>query len=74
MSATIDSLQTVFDRAFTTIGQVQSGFAAHLAPREIGTVIDVSTGIARVSGLPNVGFEELTRISRRGLWDRIQSR
>ncbi len=29
------------------------------APREIGTVIGVSTGIAKVSGLPDVGFEEL---------------
>jgi len=59
MSAPIDSLQAVIDRTFTDIGQVRSGFAPRLAPREIGIAIDVSTGIARVSGLPNVGFEEL---------------
>ncbi len=29
------------------------------APREIGIVTSVSTGIVKVSGLPNVGFEEL---------------
>ncbi len=29
------------------------------APREIGVVTSVSTGIVKVSGLPNVGFEEL---------------
>ena len=31
------------------------------APREIGIVTSVSTGIVKVSGLPNVGFEELLR-------------
>ncbi len=59
MTAPADSLQAVVDRAFADIGQVRAAFAPRLGPREIGTVIDVSTGIARVSGLPNVGFEEL---------------
>lgn len=31
------------------------------APREIGIVTSVSTGIVKVSGLPNVGFEELLK-------------
>ncbi len=31
------------------------------APREVGIVTSVSTGIVKVSGLPNVGFEELLR-------------
>jgi F-type H+-transporting ATPase subunit alpha len=30
-------------------------------PREVGRIISVSTGIARVSGLPGVGYEELVR-------------
>jgi len=59
MSAPVDSLQTVFERTFADLGQVRDAFSPSLQPREIGTVIDVSTGIARVSGLPNVGFEEL---------------
>jgi len=59
MSAPADSLQAIIDRAFADIGQVQAAFAPRLDAREIGTVIDVSTGIARVSGLPGVGFEEL---------------
>lgn len=63
MSAPIDSLQTVFDRTFTAIGQARSSFAPRLEPQEIGIVIDVSTGIARVSGLPDVGFEELLEFS-----------
>jgi F-type H+-transporting ATPase subunit alpha len=32
-------------------------------PREIGIVTSVSTGIVKVSGLPNVGFEELLQFS-----------
>ena len=59
MSASADSLQGVFDRIFEDLGQVRAAFSPRFEPREIGTVIDVSTGIARVSGLPNVGFEEL---------------
>jgi F-type H+-transporting ATPase subunit alpha len=59
MNELADSLPAIFDRAFGGIQQVTSAFTPHLEPREIGTVIDVSTGIARVSGLPNVGFEEL---------------
>ncbi|WP_028375410.1 alternate F1F0 ATPase, F1 subunit alpha [Leeuwenhoekiella sp. MAR_2009_132] len=36
-------------------------FKFPLTPREIGKVTSVSTGIATVSGLPNVGFEELLK-------------
>ena len=54
-----DSLQRVFDRAFERIGQARGAFAPQLTPREVGTVTTVSTGIATVSGLPSVGFEEL---------------
>ena len=32
-----------------------------LMSREVGTVISVATGIAKVSGLPSVGFEELVK-------------
>ncbi|OGV81105.1 MAG: F0F1 ATP synthase subunit alpha [Lentisphaerae bacterium RIFOXYA12_64_32] len=54
-----ESLQSVFDRAFTGIGQVRGTFTPQLTPHEVGTITSVSTGIARVSGLPGVGFEEL---------------
>jgi len=61
MSAAPDSLQSVFDRTFAGIGQVLGTFTPQLTPREVGTIISVATGIARVSGLPNVGFEELVK-------------
>ena len=54
-----ESLQSVFDRAFAGISQVREAFTPQLTPREVGTITSVSTGIAKVSGLPGVGFEEL---------------
>jgi F-type H+-transporting ATPase subunit alpha len=59
MNAETESLQNVFDRAFGGIDQVRESFTPRLTPREVGTITSVSTGIARVSGLPGAGFEEL---------------
>src|ERR1039457_3293365 len=54
-----ESLQSDFDRVFTGINQVRESFTPHLTLREIGTVTSVATGIAKVSGLPGVGFDEV---------------
>ncbi|MEO5819782.1 MAG: alternate F1F0 ATPase, F1 subunit alpha [Vicinamibacteraceae bacterium] len=54
-----EGLQDVFDRAFDGIRRTRESFVPTLAAREVGTVTAVSTGIATVSGLPNVGFDEL---------------
>ena len=59
MSETLESLEEVFGEAFANISQACEAFAPHLAPREVGTIQTVSTGIASVAGLPGVGFEEL---------------
>lgn len=61
MTAEPDDLQHGVDLAFEAIGAARLAFAPQLTPREVGTVISVSTGIARVSGLPGVGFEELVK-------------
>ncbi|HVZ41980.1 MAG TPA: alternate F1F0 ATPase, F1 subunit alpha [Candidatus Kapabacteria bacterium] len=59
MNTQSESLRSVFERTFAVISDVRNSFTPHLAPREVGTIIGVATGIARVSGLPGVGFEEL---------------
>src|SRR5580700_5236937 len=59
MSTAPDSLQSLFDRAFAGIGQAREAYTPQLTPREVGVITDVSTGIAKVSGLPGAGFEEL---------------
>lgn len=61
MNAAPENLQSVLDRAFAGISEAREGFTPQLTPREVGTIASVSTGIARVSGLPGVGFEELVR-------------
>jgi F-type H+-transporting ATPase subunit alpha len=54
-----ESLQNVFDRAFAGVRQVREAFTPQLRPREVGTITSVTTGIAKVSGLPGVGFDEV---------------
>lgn len=63
MSIESESLQTTFDQAFTNIGKAREAHAAQLNPREVGTVTSLSTGIARVSGLPGAGYEEVVKFS-----------
>src|ERR1022692_4841314 len=59
MSMEPESLQNDFDSAFAGISQVREGFTPELMPRDLGTITSIATGIAKVSGLPGVGFEEL---------------
>ncbi len=54
-----ESLQNVFDSVFSGISKVRETFTPQLMPQEVGTIISVATGIAKVSGLPGVGFDEL---------------
>ena len=61
MIATPETLQSVFDRAFADLSQTREKFSPRLAPHEVGTIMSISTGIARVSGLPNAGFDELLK-------------
>ena len=54
-----ESLQNVFDSAFAGIKQMREAFKPQLRLREVGTITSIATGIAKVSGLPGVGFDEL---------------
>src|SRR5580704_14165939 len=59
MNTEPESLQSVLEGAFAGISQVREAFTPKLAPREVGAITSVDTGIAKVSGLPGVGFDEL---------------
>ena len=61
MSNSSNLLQTSLDQAFTDLRESREKFNPQLIPREVGVVTNVSTGIAMVSGLPSVGFEELVK-------------
>ncbi len=54
-----NNLQNDFDCAFAAIAEAMKAPSLELQLREVGTIMSVSTGIAKVSGLPGVGFEEL---------------
>src|SRR5581483_9801509 len=54
-----ERLQNIFESAFSEISQVREAFAPKLTPREVGRITSIATGIAKVSGLPGVGFDEL---------------
>ena len=55
------SLLSVLDGALSGLRRARSGLKPRLAGREFGVVRTVASGIARVSGLPNVGFQELVQ-------------
>ena len=61
MSATRGIYQTALDRTFDDLREAREAFRPRLMLREVGIVKNVSTGIATVSGLPGVGFDELIR-------------
>jgi len=54
-----ETLQQVLDHTFAGMSAARENFHLKLEPREVGSVITVSTGVAIVDGLPGVGFEEL---------------
>lgn len=59
MNTPLPSLQEAVDRALASIGEARENYAPQLILRETGTVVSVATGIAKVAGLPGVGFEEV---------------
>jgi F-type H+/Na+-transporting ATPase subunit alpha len=61
MKLDVDSLKDVVDQAFAGIVQMQADIKPRLSPQEVGAIVSVTTGIAKVSGLPGVGFEELLK-------------
>jgi F-type H+-transporting ATPase subunit alpha len=59
VNAPADSLSPVVQTTFLALSHAREAFIAPLALREVGTITNVSTGIAKVAGIPGVGFEEL---------------
>jgi F-type H+/Na+-transporting ATPase subunit alpha len=55
----VEPLQTVLENAFAEIGVARENFAATLKACEIGHITSIAAGIAKVSGLPGIGFEEV---------------
>jgi F-type H+-transporting ATPase subunit alpha len=56
-------LQDAVEHTLDGVRQALENFKPLLTTHETGIVRNVSTGIATVSGLPGVGYEELVRFS-----------
>lgn len=59
MSVPTDALRDTLDRTFAGLEEVRASHGPALRSREVGVITSVATGIATVSGLPNIGYEEL---------------
>jgi len=54
-----DDFKDVIEQTFAKLERARARYVPRLSLREIGTITNVATGIAKVSGLPDAGFEEL---------------
>jgi len=59
MTVPREELAGELEEGLRALGEACDSFAPQFGLREIGRVRSVSSGIARVTGLPNVGYEEL---------------
>ena len=54
-----EDVHSALDGAFASLREARQMLKPELEPREVGVVAAVSTGVARVTGLPGIGSEEL---------------
>ena len=64
MTERAGALLTALDGAFDGIRDACATYSPSLVPEEIGIITSLSTGIATISGLPNLGNEELVSFAR----------
>ena len=57
----IETLKDTVNGIFNRMARARESFKPKLAAREVGTITSITTGIAKVTGLPGVGFDELIR-------------
>ncbi|MCX6180103.1 MAG: alternate F1F0 ATPase, F1 subunit alpha [Chlorobiales bacterium] len=55
-------LKTTLDKTLSTLQSSRKSYKAALKPVEAGVITTVLNGIAKISGLPGVGFDELVRM------------
>jgi F-type H+/Na+-transporting ATPase subunit alpha len=57
----LNELNKTIDETFNQLSKGCQNYVPAFTPREVGSVTSVSTGVVKVSGLPNAGFEELLK-------------
>jgi F-type H+/Na+-transporting ATPase subunit alpha len=56
-----ESLDKLIEDSFSSLGRAREAYVHPFEPKEVGLVMSVTSGIAKVSGLPGVGFDELLK-------------
>lgn len=59
----LNELNNEIEKSFDQIDKARDNYVFQFTPREVGQVTSVSAGVIKISGLPNVGFEELLKFS-----------
>lgn len=59
----LNELNNEIEKSFDQIDKARDNYVFPFTPREVGQVTSVSAGVIKISGLPNVGFEELLKFS-----------
>jgi len=59
----IEDLDKAIDDSFDKLKKARENYVHSVVPFEVGKVASVSSGIAKISGLPHVGYEELLKFS-----------
>ena len=57
----VNQFNKTIDSTFDQLDRGRENYSLSFTPREVGSVISVSAGIVKVSGLPGAGFEELLK-------------
>ena len=57
----MNELETILENSFDLVEKARDKYVFSFAPREVGYVTSVTAGVIKISGLPNVGFEELLK-------------
>ena len=62
-----DGLEDLLSGLFSAAGRAVEEAAPSIGPEEVGVVSEVAKGVARIRGLPGLGYEELVDFSGGGL-------
>ena len=63
MDASNKRLADILEGALAKMGRARAAWTPRFALREFGTITSIASGIAKVSGLPGIGFEEVLRFA-----------
>ncbi len=64
MKNSTETLDEVIELAFSDLSEVLESYSPQLKFQEVGYIASITTGIAKVTGLPGVGFDELVIFPR----------